>query len=146
MKRISILLFSFLTLTGVSACKKPQFYLEGSWFFKEVKERTSTFSRTDITSSHRNYELQFYPGGVLVQRDLSNSDSLLGNWQLNKTTVSTGEGSATVQQLILSFPSATNIFEQITVLNNVSVNKTYLRGSTNDHRGNQYREYVLQRR
>lgn len=142
MKTRFTLLWIFV-MVAFAACTKPQEKLKGTWYFSEVTERTGSFSNMDVTGAHRDYELQFIPGGSLVHKNIRTGDSWRGNWQLTKINVSTGEESTTEQILVLTFPTTTPIFETITVLNSVSVTRSNLRGTSNDQQGRWYRKYVL---
>ncbi|MEL6536107.1 MAG: hypothetical protein AAFQ98_11875 [Bacteroidota bacterium] len=116
----------------------------GQWEFTRVKfnERWSIV-REDRLEEFENLVLNLEPDLTLVVTDQDQGTESIGTWELSTTTVSTGDGSASVNALYLAWVDPVTSEISSVVLNDLSTTRNRM-WATDDRDLGLYR-YRLQR-
>lgn len=117
--------------------------MTGDWHFEKVRLYSGIFSFQNITNDYRDFILSFSVDGTFAQHQTRTGDIKNGSWKIDRTTVTNGENTTTVQTLVLSFDDPQHGFPDIHIWNDFQVTNRKMTGT--EHRNGDVYYFTLRK-
>jgi len=127
----SAILLTAIFITGIfTGCSKQiNDKMTGDWHFEKVRLYSGIFSFQNITNDYRDFVLSFSSDGTFSQHNTRTGDFKNGSWRIDRSTVTNGENTTTIQTLILSFNDARHGYPDIHIWNDFQVTNRRMTGT-----------------